>query len=175
MRFGTRFILSVVVASVIAGASPAAAQQGSSWGDLNVSLTRIDYDLSGTGSAAGLAVRTTRDLSSSVRLELGGVFAKPEHQFVGPSTLFVPEAQLQYHWNIGRLSPYVGGGIGAAMVKSSLHTDWDPALSAAVGTGVRLTRRLGLTGEFRLRGHEWKSTGTTAELSMGLAWRLSSF
>jgi hypothetical protein len=61
------------------------------------------------------------------------------------------------------------------MVKSSFHTDWDPTLSLAAGTGVRLSDRLGLTGEFRLRGHEREFTGTTAELSAGLAWSLPSF
>jgi hypothetical protein len=40
---------------------------------------------------------------------------------------------------------------------------------------VRLTERLGVTGEFRLRGHEWDFVGTTAEISAGLAWRFPSF
>jgi hypothetical protein len=69
----------------------------------------------------------------------------------------------------------VGGGAGTALVKSSFHTDWDPTLSVASGTGVRLTDRLGVTGEFRLRMHEWRFTGTTTELSAGLVWRLPSF
>jgi hypothetical protein len=173
MQIGKRVMLSFALAMVVAGASLAQAQD-SSWGDLNVSLARIDYDLSGTGNAAAVAVRTRRELSPNVRLEFGGLFAKPQQQF-GPSTLFMPEAQLQYQWSLGRLSPYVGGGIGAAMVKSDLHTDWDPTLSVSVGTGLRLTNRVALTGEFRLRGHEWNATGTTAELSAGLAWRLPSF
>jgi hypothetical protein len=168
--FGVRLIISFVI--VITGVSAAHAQ--SAWGDLAVSAARIDYDLSGTGSAAGLAVRTTRDLTSNLRLEFGGLFAKPEQQF-GPSTLFIPEAQLQYRWDTGRVFPYVGGGIGAALVKSDFFTNWDPTLSVAAGTGVRLTDRLGVTGEFRLRGHEWDFVGTTTEVSVGLAWRLPSF
>jgi opacity protein-like surface antigen len=170
----SRVVFAFAIALVVSGAAPAAAQDAS-WGDLKVSLARIDYDLSGTGSAAGLTVRTTRDLSPSVRLEVGGVFARPEQQLVGTSTLFLPEAQLQYRWNIGRLAPYVGGGLGAALVKSPLVTDWDPTLSAAAGTDVRITDRLAVTGEFRLRGHEWRATGTTAEFSAGLSWRLPSF
>jgi hypothetical protein len=173
MQFG-RVVFALVLAAVVSNASPVAAQD-KSWGDLKVSLARIDYDLSGTGSAAGLAVRTTRDISPSVRLEFGALFAKPEQQFVGTSTLFVPEVQLQYRWNLGRVAPYVGGGIGAALVKSPLRSDWDPALAAAVGTDVRITERLAVTGEFRLRGHEWRATGTTAEFSAGLSWRLPSF
>jgi hypothetical protein len=119
-------------------------------------------------------VRASREFLPNVRLEFGGVFAKPDQQF-GPSTLFLPEAQLQYRWNANRLSPYVGGGLGAALVRSDFHTDWDPTLSVAAGMGVRLTDALGLTGEVRLRGHEWRFTGTTAEVSAGLAWRLPSF
>ena len=173
MRFDTRLIPTFVAVLVLVGGSLAQAQDRS-WGDLNVSLARIDYDLSGTGSAAALAVRTTRNLTSNVRVEFGALFAKPEQQF-GPSTLFVPEAQLQYRWNLGRVSPYVGGGIGAALMRSDFRNDWDPALSVAAGTAVRLSERLAVTGEFRLRGHEWRSTGTTAEISTGLAWRLPSF
>jgi hypothetical protein len=160
-------------ALVTAGASTAHAQ-GGSWGDLAVSAVRIDYDLSGVGSAPGLAVRTTRDVFSNVRLEFGGTLAKPDQQF-GTSTLFLPEAQLQYRWRAGRISPYLGGGIGAALVKSDFHTDWDPTLSVALGTGVQLADRWGLTGEVRLRGHEWRFTGTTAELSVGVTWRLAAF
>jgi len=172
MRFGDRVALSFVFALVAGGVSTAHAQD-SSW-DLAVSAARIDYDLTGTGSAAGLAVRTTRELTPNISIELRGLYAKPEQQF-GPSTQFVPEAQLQYRWNTGRLSPYVGGGVGVAMAKSDFRTDWDPTLSVAVGTGIRLTEGLALTGEFRLRGHEWRFVGTTAEFSAGLAWRLPSF
>jgi opacity protein-like surface antigen len=131
--------------------------------------------LSGTGSAAGLTVRTTRDLSRNIRIEFGATIAKPQHQFVGGYTLFLPEAQLQYRWNLGRVAPYVGGGIGTALTKVSVFSDWDPTLSTAVGTDVRITDRLAVTGEFRLRGHEWRATGTTAEFSAGLSWRLPSF
>jgi hypothetical protein len=173
MQFG-RVVFAFAIALVASNASPAAAQDRS-WGDLKVSLARLDYDLSGTGSAAGLTVRTTRDFSPSLRVEFGAVVARPEQQLVGASTLFLPEAQLQYRWNVGRLAPYVGGGIGAALVKSSFSSDWDPTLSAAVGTDVRITDRLAVTGEFRLRGHEWRATGTTAEFSAGLSWRLPSF
>jgi hypothetical protein len=66
-------------------------------------------------------------------------------------------------------------GMGTALVKSDFHSDWDPTLSVAVSTGVRLTDRVGATAEFRLRGHEWRFVGTSTELSAGLVWRLPSF
>jgi opacity protein-like surface antigen len=173
MTFGARVVSSFAFAIIVAGAAHAQAQQPA-WGDLTVSAARIDYDLSGTGSAAGVAVRTSRNLTSNVRLEFGGLFAKPDQQF-GPSTLFMPEAQLQYRWDVGRFSPYAGGGIGTALVKSDFHTDWDPTLVFGGGTTVRLTDRLGVVGDFRLRGHEWRFVGTTAEISAGLAWQMPSF
>jgi hypothetical protein len=175
MRSGARFVLSLsfVAAFLCIGASNADAQE--SFGDLKISFARLDYDLSGTGNAPALAVRTTRGLTSNLQLEVGALFARPEQQLVGPATMFLPEAQLQYRWNLGRFAPYVGGGIGAALVKSDFASDWDPTYSAAVGTSVRLTERLGVAGEFRLRAHEWRGVGTTAEVSAGLAWRLPSF
>jgi hypothetical protein len=173
MRLGFRYVLFTVFSLAMAGASPASAQDGA-WG-ISASAMRLDYDLSGVGNAPGLTVRATRDLSSNVSLEFGGSFARPDQQFVGRSTLFMPEAQLRYRWNVGRVSPHVGGGLGAAMVKSPFHTDWDPTLSVAAGTSVRLTERLSAVGELRVRGHEWRFTGTTSELAAGLAWQLPSF
>jgi opacity protein-like surface antigen len=176
-------MFSFVCAILISGASIAQAQDAS-WGDLGISVGRIDFDLSGTGNARGLVVRTTRHLSSHVNLEFRGLYAEycsdqiwgecvPDQQS-GSTSLFMPEAQLQYRWNVGRVSPYIGGGIGAARVKSSLDAQWDPTFSAAFGTSVYVTDRLGITGEFRLRGHEARLTGTTSEVTVGLAWRLRS-
>lgn len=170
MGFRCYSVAIFVIAVIIAGA-PRAHAQTSSWGDLSVSAARIDFDLSGVGTSAGVAVRATRDLSSNVSVEAGGLFAKPDQQF-GPSTLFIPEALLRYRWQAGRFAPYVGGGLGAALVTSSFGSNWDPTIAMAVGTGVRLTDRLGVNGEFRLRGHQWRFTGTTAEISAGLTWRL---
>jgi opacity protein-like surface antigen len=170
-----RYITILVFSFAIVGATHANAYaQASPWGDLKISVARVDFDLSGTGDTAGLAVRTTRDLFGNLKLEVGGLFAQPDQQF-GPSTLFVPEAQLQYHWAAGRWFPYAGGGIGTAMVKSDFDTIWEPTLSVAAGTTVRLTERIGVTGEFRLRGHEFDFTGTTAEFSTGIAWRFGAF
>ena len=169
MQFGSRVIVLFAFVFVAAGVSGANAQD-SSW-RLGVSMSRMDYDLSGTGNAPALAVRAVRDLSSNVSLEVGGTYAKPSQQF-GSSTLFMPEAHVHYNWTAGRVSPYAGGGIGTALRTAPFLTDWDPTLSAAGGAAVRLTDSLSLTGEFRLRGHEWRFAGTTTELGVGLAWRL---
>jgi hypothetical protein len=52
MSFGRRLLVSAVLTLAVAGVSTAEAQEPA-WGDLTVSAARIDYDLMGTGSAAG--------------------------------------------------------------------------------------------------------------------------
>lgn len=172
MLLSTFRIMLFALTIAAAGASSSYAQ--TSWGELSVSMGRVDFDLSGTGNAPGFAVRASRDLTPNVRLQFGGMFAKPEQQF-GPSNLFVPEAQLQYRWNVGRFTPYAGAGFGASRVSSDFHTDWDPVVSFSGGTAVWLSDRVGVTGEFRLRGHEWDFAGTTTELTAGITWRLPEF
>jgi hypothetical protein len=159
------FFLSCVF--VLAGFGSAFAQQPS-W-DFGISVARLDYDLSGTGTAAGVAGRAARDLTRHLGIEVRGLFARPEQQS-GPSTLFAPDLQVQYRWKFARLTPYVGGGLGFAAVTSPIRTDWDPTTSVAVGTGFRLTDRARIVGELRLRGFEWNYVGSTAEWSVGLAW-----
>jgi hypothetical protein len=173
MRFDCTRLLAFVFLLSASAASPALAQD-KSWGDIAVSAVGMEYDLSGVDTASGLAVRTTHDLTSHVVLEFRGLFAKPDQQF-GPSTLFVPEAQIQYRWNVARLSPFVGVGGGAALVKSPLVTNWDPTLSFSGGAGVRVTDQLGVVGEIRLRGVGQRFTGSIAEWGLGLAWRLPAF
>lgn len=172
-------ISSFVLASLLSGVVPARAQD-SSWGEVSVTAGRVDYDLSGVGSTGGFAIRTTKDFTPNVALELRGLFARPCQQFqsctdVGPATLIVPEAQLQYRWNLARLEPFVGAGLGLSALRSSFHTEVDPTVSFSAGTGIRVTERLALTGEFRLRGHEFRFVGTSTEVNAGLSWRLPSF
>ena len=171
----------LVAAILISSASPAHAQ-GSSWGDLAVSTGRLDFDLNGTGHTYGVAVRAKRAFSPHIALEVGGVLARycgykndaecwPNKE-AGTTSLFMPEAQLHYRWNMGRVSPYVGGGMGLSRRGGAEVSRWDPTFSAAVGSAVYVTERLGITGEFRLRGHGTRFTGTTSEISAGVVWRM---
>jgi hypothetical protein len=172
-----RFRSSALFALALMFSSPlvsAAFAQDPSWGDFALAPVVINYDLSGTGTTAGFAGRVTRDLTPHVAIEARGLFARPEQQF-GTSSLFIPEAQVQYRWNIGRVSPYVGGGIGMAIVRSTFRDDIDPTLSAGGGARVKLTERVGLLGEMRLRGIEWGFVGSVAEWTVGLSWRLGEF
>jgi hypothetical protein len=186
MSIGFRAVLSLVAAILISTASPVQAQE-SSWGDVSVSTGRMDFDLNGTGHAPGVAVRAKRHFSPHLALEVGGAYARycgyrsvtggeclPSQQD-GTTSLFMPEAQLQYRWNIGRVSPYLGGGMGLSRRGGQNFSRWDPTFSTAVGAAVYVTDRLGISGEFRLRGHETRFTGTTSEVSAGLAWRFPRF
>ena len=172
MRVRGVAIVSFIIAVAAAPAS-AWAQQASLW-DVGVAAAVVQYDLSGVGTAPGLVIRGSRTLSPHVVFEARGLFAWPDQQS-GPSTFLVPEAQLQYRWNVARFSPYVGAGGGFARTSSPLRTHWDPTFSFAAGTGIQLTDGVGITGEFRLRGVETRFTGTTAEWSAGMTWRLPSF
>src|SRR5687767_522851 len=121
MRFTIRLIGSFALLLLVTGAAPARAQN-SSWGELSITAGRVDYDLSGVGTTSGFAVSTRKDFTPHVGLELRGLFARPCQQFqscedVGPATLFVPEAQLQYRWSVGRLEPFVGAGLGFSALR----------------------------------------------------------
>lgn len=172
MRLRSMAVCSFLFA--LAGAPAAALAQDASPWDFGAPAVGVQYDLSGVGNTPGLALRASRDVSNHVALELRGLFAKPDQQS-GPSTFVVPEVQVQYRWRVARITPYVGAGGGLALVKSPFRTDWDSTVSVAAGTGVRLTDRVGMLGELRLRGIERRFTGSTAEWSLGMTWRLPSF
>jgi hypothetical protein len=171
MSFRRLAVVSFVVAVVCAPAS-VWAQDTSRW-DFGLAAAVVNYDLSGVGTTPAAVLRTSRDLTPHVVFEARGLFAWPD-QTSGRSTLFIPEAQLQYRWNIARFSPFVGGGAGFARVSSPVRTDWDTTLSVAGGTGIRLTDRMGVIGELRLRGID-DFAASTAEWTVGMTWRLPTF
>lgn len=164
-----RLEVPVVCLLLLSIAAAARAQEGS-W-RMAASGVIVQYDLSGTGNAPGVAFGVARDLPANLAVQVRALYARPEQQF-GPSTLFVPEAQIQRRWHLARVSPFVGAGLGVATQTSPLRTEWDPTVSVGGGAGVSLTDRHELIGELRLRGIEWRFTGSTAEWSLGLAWKL---
>jgi opacity protein-like surface antigen len=170
MQFRSLAVLSFVAAVAIP--SSVSAQEAARW-NFGLGPSLVQYDLVGVGNTPGVAVRAARDLSPHVVLETRGLFAWPD-QTSGRSTMFIPEAQLQYRWNIARFSPFVGGGAGFARVSSPVRTDWDTTLSLAGGTGIRLTDRMGVIGELRLRGID-NFAASTAEWTVAMTWRLPTF
>jgi len=162
----------VLLLAIFTGVTPTFAQSAEPATSLLAGAGAVNFDLSGTGTTPAFSVRVSQPLGANLVVEGSLLVAKPEQQF-GDSTLIVTEAQLQYHWRLDRFSPYVGAGIGAARVSSDFaNTDWDPTISFAGGSRVHLTERIGLFGEFRLRGVEWDFVGTTTDVIGGIVVRL---
>ena len=133
----------------------------------------VQYDLNGVGNAAGMTIRGTRALTDHLALEGSLPVAWPMQTF-GRTTLFAPEAHLQYHWLAGRFRPYAGGGGGLSWTDAGVFgtSDVNLTLSVAGGTRFDVTGRLALLGELRLRGIKRNFAGSTAEWMGGLSWRL---
>jgi hypothetical protein len=159
--------------TVIVGAAPAFAQTTEPETSILVGTGAVNFDLSGTGTSPGFTVRVSHTLTSNILLEGSLLFVPLEQQFEDDATLLVPEVQLQYHWPLGRFTPFVGAGVGFARVNSEFRgAEWDPAVSFAGGTRMQINDYLGAFGEFRIRGVEWDFVGTTADIMGGLVIRL---
>jgi hypothetical protein len=161
------FVVAAVL--VFAASDRAHAQESAARNTLGITTGAVNFDLSGTGTTWGVAVRGTRALTSHLALDLGALFAWPDLQG-GAARLIVPEVQLQYHWRFGRLAPYAGGGIGFAyQSREGSQSATNLALSGSGGVRAYLSEGVALMGEFRLRGHERDFSGTTAEWMGGLS------
>ena len=167
-----RIAFLVLVSCFAIGVSAARAQSEPHGTAVLVGAGPINFDLSGTGTTFGTTLRVGQPIGANFSLEGSVLVARPQQQF-GSSTLLIPEAHLQYHWTAGRFRPFAGAGVGAARVSSDvIRTDWDPTVSFAGGTQVRVNERFGVFGEFRLRGVEWDFVGTTTDVMAGLVWQV---
>ena len=162
--------LTVVAVLNFFGVNVALAQETAARNTITASAGALNFDLSGTGTTVGVAVRGTRALTPHLALETGVLFARPQLQGGGRANLFAPEAHLQYHWRVGRFAPYAGGGIGFGHQSRAGSSVTNLALSAAGGARAHVTDRLALLGEFRIRGLERDFVGTTAEVMGGLSF-----
>ena len=174
-----RSILTVTVAVVLVGATAGRAfaqdvPRGRTAVDgIEVVTGLMDYDMSGTGQTIPIAIRGSKALSNRLALEFGATIAAPQQQF-GPSRVVVPEAQLSYSWQLGRVRPFVSGGAGTAMIRSDvLDTRWRSTFSAGGGARVQLGHRVYAVGEMRLRAISRQFSSTTAEWLGGIGWRLN--
>lgn len=85
------------------------------------------------------------------------------------STHLMPELGLQVQGYVGRMHPYIGGGLGystptrtAPGLQQNFFT-----LHAAAGVRFYLTRRFGLRAEVRARSVDpWQ--GTTVDMTLGI-------
>ena len=167
-----KIIRTLSVALLIIGATsmPAFAQSERETSVL-IGYGVMNFDLSGTGTTSAFTARVSREVFGNFVLEGGVLFAKPNQQF-GSSTLIIPEVQLQYHFQAGRFTPYLGAGLGIARVSGeNVETDWKSTIAFAGGTRFSLNDRTGLFGEFRLRGLD-DFVGTTTDVVGGVVIRL---
>jgi opacity protein-like surface antigen len=170
-RFAT---LSVFATSLIVAAPhPAQAQAPAAQHSLTAGLGVFNYDLSGTGNDAGVFGRGTMALTRGLAVEGNLLLGWPEQQF-GASRITAADAHLQYHWRLGRVRPFAGGGLGFLLTRSDVVSKNQFTLSAAAGARVDLSDRWSVLGEFRLRGVD-EFAGSTAELLGGLSYRLGRF
>jgi opacity protein-like surface antigen len=165
-------LITVAAVLIFSGARVASAQEAAAPNTITASAGALNFDLSGTGTTVGVAVRGTRALTSHLALETGVLFARPQLQGGGRANLIAPEAHLQYHWRLGRFAPYAGGGIGFGHQSRSGSSATNLALSAAGGARTYVTDRVAVIGEFRLRGLERDFAGTTAEVMGGLSFAM---
>jgi len=162
------FLTVALVGMILAVAGQASAQS------IAVSSGVFNYDLSGTGNTASIAVSADWGIIGNWLVEGGLTYARPSQQFGERTNFFLPEAQVQHQFPIGRFAPFVGGGLGAAIdVRDELFggTRKDLALSAGGGVRVTLTETVGARADFRLRGIGSDFSGSVAELRGGIYWR----
>ncbi|HEX9937753.1 MAG TPA: outer membrane beta-barrel protein [Longimicrobium sp.] len=160
-------------AAVLTVAASAAQAQATGGTGVSFSGGTMNYDLSGTGNTPALALRADFPLASVFRLEAGVVAARPDQQFGDDPTFIIPEVQLQAQLPLGRVAPYVGAGIGMTrQFESEVGSNSDVAFSAGAGARVALAQRLAGIVDGRVHAIGSGFTGTTAELSVGLRWRM---
>lgn len=162
----------LVVAALLALALPAHAQEDTpARNEVGVAFGVMNFDLSGVGNTWVTSVRGTRAFTDHVALEAGVVIARPQQTF--DRVIFLaPEAHLQYFWNVGRVRPYGGGGVGFLYRDSELYdARVNLTLSAAGGARVDVTNTTSLFGEMRLRGIGRSFGASTAEWFGGVVWR----
>ena len=159
------------VASLVFVAAPNAAHAQAAKNTISAGFSVIEFDLVGVGTAPGMTIRASRALTRHIAVE-GSFPTSWLSEDFGKSTLFAPEAHVQYHWQTGAFRPYVGGGAGIAWRDRGVfgNSDVNLALSVAGGTRFELTDRLALLGELRLRGIDRNFAGSTADFTTGLSW-----
>ncbi len=140
---------------------------------LSLSAGVSQFDLSGTGTTGVLAVRGEYPIVPALLIEGGVTFARPDQQFGVDGTLVMPELQFQLQLP-RRMAPFIGLGTGfshdGAVARFGGDAN-DITFSGAAGLRAALTRALGLRMELRVRYFGTGFTGSTADWTLGAAWR----
>lgn len=126
------------------------------------------YDLSGTGSEAVGSLRLDGPVATGLRWQAGLGLFQYEPQFGDESTLFLPEAGLEWHPPLGRVPLYIGAGVGANLETGPGENE--PTLYGAIGLDLGAGASATLRPELRVRAVDpW--VGTMADVTLGLRFR----
>jgi hypothetical protein len=96
------------------------------------------------------AVRGTWTVTSNLGVEAGGLLTRYDSA-PDATTLFIPEAQLHYHWRARSVVPYVGGGVGVAWRHHHGSATITLSVSGAGGVRAPVSERVALLAEVRVR------------------------
>lgn len=167
---------AAVAALVLLAAAPraAAAQDYLLSSGLALSGGVADYDLTGSGRTAMVAIRADAELRRWLVGELGVSALRPTEDLPSRLTYLVPELQLQLQLRAAAFRPYVGAG-GGWFYAIGPNRRSQSALSASASAGVRIGLpdvRFGLQGEVRLRGIDREFSRRVAEWTGGVALRI---
>lgn len=127
------------------------------------------------GSMAMVAIRTEFPLPGPLLLELAGSVADPLDD-APRSAASLLEAQLQVEVALGSVvTPYVGGGIGAAKTYTLGEEDdgGETLYSLGVGARVALSDQLGLVVDARMRDIGKADDDDHTDVSVGLRYQFS--
>ncbi len=127
------------------------------------------------GSAVMVALRTEFPLPGPLLLEFAGSVADPVDD-APRSAASLLEAQLQVEVPLGSvITPYVGGGIGAAKTYTFGQEDDGGTTMYSLGVGARvaLSDRLGLVVDARMRDVGKAVDDGHTDVSVGLRYQLT--
>ena len=131
------------------------------------------FDLSGTGTTPVYSLRADQRHKSWLVTELALGYLRPPMQSGARETLLIPEGQLQVQLPLNYVMPYLGLGGGAVFARGAGESETTVTGSVATGLRVDLPHApVSLQAELRVRGIGSSFSGSTAEWTCGLRWRL---
>jgi hypothetical protein len=131
------------------------------------------YDLSGTGTTGVISLRLDHMPKRWLVTEASLGYLHPPMQFGGRETLLIPEGQLQVQLPFNYVMPYLGIGGGWVFAHGDGRSERTGTASVATGLRVVLPNApISLQAELRVRGIGKSFSGSTAEWTGGLRWRL---
>ena len=164
-------IALTVVAVIGARTLESACAQQSSRLDVGIAAGPTPYDLSGTGTALGAGIRAPWQVQAWLIIEPGVGFLSYESQFADRTSYLFPELSVQGQFRLGRARPFLGGGVGGALVVQG-EGETVETLHAVVGSRIDVSPDWVISGEIRVRAVQpW--TGNTADFLVGVSRRIS--